>query len=70
VEQTAQGSGGVTIPGCIHKTCRCGAYRHGLVVDLAQLGLLLDLMIDLMTLFQPKWFYDFMNRIQDRKEPT
>jgi len=30
LEQAAQGSGGVTIPGGVQKTCRCGTSGHGL----------------------------------------
>jgi len=30
VEQAAQGSGGVTIPGGVQKTCRYGTSGHGL----------------------------------------
>jgi len=30
IDQVAQGSGGVTIPGGIQKTCRCGTSGHGL----------------------------------------
>lgn len=32
LEQAAQGRDGVTIPGGIHKTCRCGPWGHGLVL--------------------------------------
>jgi len=32
LEQAAQGSGGVTIPGGVQKTCRCGTSGHGLAV--------------------------------------
>ena len=45
LEQTAQASGGVMIPGGIWKMWRCGAYGHDLVVDLVVWGLCLDLMI-------------------------
>jgi len=31
LEQAAQGSGGVPIPGGVQKTCRCGTWGHGLV---------------------------------------
>jgi len=30
LEQAAQGSSGVTIPGGVQKTCRCGTWGHGL----------------------------------------
>jgi len=30
LEQAAQGSGGVTIPGGVEKMCRCGTSGHGL----------------------------------------
>ena len=30
LQQAAQGSGGVTIPGGVQKTCRCGTSGHGL----------------------------------------
>jgi len=30
LEQAAQGSGGVTIPGGVQKPCRCGTLGHGL----------------------------------------
>jgi len=36
--QAAQGSGGVTIPGGISKTGRCGTQGHELVVDFAVSG--------------------------------
>ena len=29
MEQAAQGSGGVPIPGGVQKTCRCGTSGHG-----------------------------------------
>lgn len=38
LEQAAQGSGLVTIPGGIQKMYGCGAEGHGLVVHLAGLG--------------------------------
>lgn len=38
LEQAAQGCGGISIPGRVHKTCRCGAYEHGLVVHLVMLS--------------------------------
>lgn len=44
----------VSIPGGIQKPCSCGAWGHGLVVDLAALGSWLD--SDLRGLFQPEWF--------------
>ena len=31
LEQAAQGSGGVTIPGIVQKMCRCGTSGHGLI---------------------------------------
>ena len=42
--QTAQGSGGVTIPGGVQKTCRCGTSGHGLA-GVVVIGWQLDLMI-------------------------
>jgi len=30
LQQAAKGSGGVTIPGGVQKTCRCGTLGHGL----------------------------------------
>ena len=44
LEQAAQGSGGVTIPAGVQKTCRCGISGHGLV-GIVVLGGRLDLMI-------------------------
>ena len=44
LEQAAQGSGGVPIPGGVQKTCRCGTSGHGLA-GLVVLGWWLDLMI-------------------------
>jgi len=44
LEQAAQGSGGVTIPGGVRKPCRCGILGHGLV-GMVVLGGWLDLMI-------------------------
>lgn len=38
LEQPAQGSGGISIPVCVHKPCGQGPYWHGLVVALAVLG--------------------------------
>lgn len=32
-EQAAQGSGGMTLPGSLHKMCRCGAQGHGFGVN-------------------------------------
>jgi len=43
LDQAAQGSGGVPIPGGIQKMCRCGASGHGLA-GMVVLGGLLDLM--------------------------
>lgn len=37
-EQAAHGSSGVTMPGIIQKECRCGTWRHSLVIDLAKLA--------------------------------
>ena len=44
LEQAAQGSGGVTIPGGVQKACRCGTSGYGLV-SMVVLGGWLDLMI-------------------------
>ena len=44
LEQAAQGGGGVTIPGGVQKTCRCGILGHGLV-GMVVLGEQLDLII-------------------------
>jgi len=30
LEQASQASGGVTIPGAVQKTCKCGTSAHGL----------------------------------------
>jgi len=43
LEQAAQGSGGVSIPGGVEKTCRCGTLGHGLA-GMVVLGWQLDLM--------------------------
>jgi len=51
LQQAAQGSGGVTIPGGVQNTCRCGTLGHGLV-GMVLLGWQLDFMI-LRGLFQP-----------------
>ena len=44
MEQAAQGSGGVPIPGGVQKMCRHGTLGHGLV-GVVMLGWQLDLMI-------------------------
>jgi len=44
LEQAAQGSGGVPIPGGVQKTCRCGTSGHGLA-GMGVLGWRLDVMI-------------------------
>jgi len=44
LEQAAQGSGGVTIPGGVQKMCRYGTSGHGLA-GMVVLGWWLDLMI-------------------------
>ena len=44
LEQAAQGSGGVTIPGGVQITCRCGTSGHGLA-GLVVLGSRFELMI-------------------------
>jgi len=44
LEQAAQGSGGVTIPGGVEKMCRCGTSGYGLA-GREVLGGWLDLMI-------------------------
>jgi len=44
LEQAAQGSGGVTIPGGVQKMCRYGTSGHGLA-GMVLLGGWLDLMI-------------------------
>jgi len=44
LDQAAQGSGGVTIPGGVQKTCRRGTSGHGLA-GVVVLGRWLDLMI-------------------------
>jgi len=44
LEQAAQGSGGVTIPGGVQKTCKFGTSGHGFV-GMVVLGGWLDLMI-------------------------
>jgi len=44
LEQADQGGGGVTIPGGVQKTCRCGTSGYGLV-DMVVLGGWLDLKI-------------------------
>jgi len=31
LEQVAQGSAEVTVPGSVQETCRCGTYGYGLV---------------------------------------
>ena len=55
MEQAAQGSGGVTIPGGVQKRCRYGTSGHGLVGMVVMAGL-----DDLRSLLQPMilWFYD------------
>jgi len=57
LEQAAQGSHGVSIPGGVQKTCRGGTSGHGLV-GMVVLDWQLDLMILDLGLFQPEWFYD------------
>jgi len=49
LEQAAQGSGGVPIPGGVQKTCRCGTSGQGLA---GGVGLTVGL-DDLRGLFQP-----------------
>jgi len=44
LEQAAQGSGGVTIPRSVQKTCRCGTSGHGLAGMVLLVGWL-DFMI-------------------------
>jgi len=44
LEQAAQGSGGVTIPGGVQKKCRCGTMGYGLA-GMVVLGGWLDSMI-------------------------
>jgi len=44
LEQAAQGSGGVTIPGGVRKTYRCGTSGYGLA-GVVVLGGWLDLML-------------------------
>jgi len=44
LEQAAQGSGRVPIPGGVQKTCRCGTSGHGLA-GMVVLGRWLDFMI-------------------------
>ena len=63
LEQAARWGGGVTIPGGVQKTCRCGTSGYGLV-GMVVLGWQLDLVTleifsnlnDSMIL----WFYDSM----------
>jgi len=45
LEQAAQVSALVVIPGGTYKTCRCGTYGCSLVMDLAVLDLWFDFMI-------------------------
>jgi len=44
LEQAAQGSGGITIPGGVKKTCRCGTSGHG-SAGMVVLGWRLEMMI-------------------------
>jgi len=44
LDQAAQGSGGVPIPGGVQKLCGCGTWGHGLV-GMVVFGWWLDLMI-------------------------
>jgi len=44
LEQAAQGSGGVAIPGGVQKMCRCGTWGHGLA-GMVVLGWWMDLLI-------------------------
>jgi len=48
--QAAQGSGGVTNPGGVQKTCRRGTSEHGLAGMVVMVDVGLD---DLRGLFQP-----------------
>ena len=51
LEQAAQGGGGVTVPGGVQETCRCGTKEHGLVGSIGGRSVVgLD---DLRGLFQP-----------------
>lgn len=51
LEQAAQGSGRVTIPGGIQEMCRCGTKEHGLVGSVG--GRWMFGLDDLTDLFEP-----------------
>jgi len=55
LEQAAQGSDGVIIPGGVQKTCRCGTLGYGLV-GMVVFGWQLDFMI--LEVFSNLLFYD------------
>lgn len=50
LEQAALGSGGVTVPGRVQNTCKCGTWGHGLVLALCWDN------DDLKRIFQPEGF--------------